>query len=136
MEMPRMEYADFIAEKAYCVDPVGFDPPKLPDCLKPFRTYRRHRLGVGIEPDQQIAIPHLRRRIGEDLVRKLPGVLPVVVAIGGRSGEDKGSVQRKGAGAGGSADCRCGGYRLGGRSRGGCTHSEGRVGMFSRQTPH
>lgn len=30
-------YAIFIQEKAYSVDPVGFDPATLPSCLKPFQ---------------------------------------------------------------------------------------------------
>ena len=33
-----MDYAEFISAKAYSVDPVGFDPEQLPECLKPFQA--------------------------------------------------------------------------------------------------
>jgi len=33
-----MDYADFIEAKSYSVDPVGFDPGDLPECLKPFQN--------------------------------------------------------------------------------------------------
>lgn len=34
----RMDYDTFIADKAYSVDPVGFDPAELPACLKAFQN--------------------------------------------------------------------------------------------------